>query len=151
VEVKKQESVGLLDFHRAFYPHKTYWEWATFAGFDRNGDLLGMNLTRNVIDRDDLYNENGVWFRNTLHPVGPAEFRIPDDKDDLWHVRSRDGHVDLSFRPLGGRSETFGLGPVRSQYIQPLGLFSGKLRDSAGVVHAVEDMIGMVEDHRVNW
>ncbi len=151
MEVKKQESVALLDFHRAFYPHKTYWEWATFAGFDRNGDLIGMNLTRNMIRRDDLYNENGVWYRNTLRPVGPAEFRIPEDKGDLWHVRSRDGNVDLSFRPLRGRSETVRLGPFQARYIQPLGLFSGKLRDGAGVVHTVEDMIGMMEDHRVAW
>jgi hypothetical protein len=149
--VKQNESVALLDFHRAFYPHKTYWEWATFAGFDRQGDLIGMNLTRNVIERDDLYNENGVWYRNTLHPVGPAEFRIPERKGDPWHVRSRDGHVDLTFRPLGGRSETIRLGPFHASYDQPLGLFSGKLCDSAGVVHVVEDMIGMVEDHRVTW
>jgi len=151
VEVKPRESVALLDFHRAFYPYKTYWEWATFAGFDRKGDLIGVNLTRNVIQRDDLYNENGVWYRNTLHPVGPAEFRIPASADDPWHIRSRDGNVELVFRPLGGRSETMRLGPFSCRYVQPLGLFSGRLRDRDGVVHSVEDMFGMAEDHRVSW
>jgi len=152
LELSGRESVALLDFHRALYPRHTFWEWATFAGFDRRGDLIGMNLTRNVIQRDDLHNENGVWFRNTLHPVGPAEFRIPRDRAAPWHIRSRDGHVDVVFRPLGqGRSETVRLGPFHGRYVQPLGLFSGKLQDGAGVVHAVEDVMGMAEDHRVAW
>lgn len=152
LQLEPDEAVALLDFHRAFYPRHSFWEWATFAGFDRRGDLIGMNLTRNVIQRDDLHNENGVWFRNTLHPVGPAEFRIPEEPARPWHVRSRDGHVDLTFRPLTeGRSETVRLGPFRARYVQPLGLFSGKLRDGDGLVHAVEDMMGMAEDHRVAW
>ena len=149
--LKGRDAVALLDFHRAFYPRKTFWEWATFAGYDQAGDLIGMNVTRNLIARDDLYNENGIWFRNTLHPVGAADFRIPPGKGELWHIRTRDGNVDLVFKPLGGRSESIRLGPFLSHYVQPVGLFSGKLIDGAGIVHTVEDMFGVTEDHRVTW
>jgi len=148
---KDREAIGLLDFHRAFYPHKTFWEWATFAGYDKAGDLIGMNLTRNIIEREDLYNENGFWVGNTLHPVGAAVFRIPREQGRPWHVKTADGSADLVFRPLGGRRETIRLGPFLSHYDQPLGLFSGKLVDGRGIVHTVEDMFGVSEDHRVTW
>jgi len=149
--VKPHDAIALMDFHRAFYPHRTFWEWATFAGLDRNGDLIGVNLTRNVIQRDDLYNENALWVRNTLHPLGPADFRIPEDREGLWHIRTRDGLVDLSFKPMGVRNETIRIGPFLSHYVQPVGLFSGKLSDGTGRIHTVEDLFGVAEDHRVTW
>lgn len=150
-QVGIKDTIALLDFHRAFYPHKTFWEWATFAGYDKKGHLIGVNLTRNVIKRDELYNENVIWYRNRLYPVGPADFRIPERREDLWHVKTRDAHVDLTFKPLGLRTETIRLGPFLSHYLQPVGLFSGKLIDGEGIVHTVEDMFGMAEDHRVTW
>jgi len=149
--VQPKDTIALMDFHRAFYPHRTFWEWATFAGLDRQGDLIGVNLTRNVIRRDDLYNENGLWYRNTLHPLGPAEFRIPESKGGVWYIKTRDGFVDLTFKPLGVRNETIRVGPFLSHYVQPVGLFSGKLLDGTGRIHTVEDVFGVAEDHRVTW
>ena len=150
-DLKPDRDVALLDYHRTFFPYRTHWEWATCAGFDKRGKLIGVNLTKGITSRDDLYNENGVWYGNTLNPVGRVDFRIPEQRSELWHMRTDDGAVDLTFKPQGQRMERIRLGPVVSSYVQPFGLFSGKLRDAQGVVHSVEDMFGIAEDHVVTW
>ncbi len=143
--------VAVLDYHRTYFFSRTHWEWATFAGFDKRSVLIGVNLTKGILRRDELLNENGVWYAATLTPVGRADFRIPRDPLDLWHVKTDDGAVDVTFKPLGHRSEQISLGPLRSRYVQPFGLFSGKVRDGEGRIHTVEDMFGIAEDHTVTW
>ena len=151
LDLKPDRDVALLDYHRTYFPYRTHWEWATCAGFDKRGKLIGVNLTKGIISRDDLFNENGVWYGNTLTPVGRVDFRIPNDPKDLWHMKTDDGAVDLTFKPQGQRMERIRVGPLTSSYTQPFGLFSGKLRDGEGMVHTVEDMFGIAEDHVVTW
>jgi hypothetical protein len=150
-DLKPDRDVAVLDYHRTYFPYRTHWEWATFAGFDKRGMLIGVNLTKGIVSRDELLNENGIWYGNTLTPVGRVDFRIPKDPMELWHMRTDDGAVDLTFKPQGQRMERMHLGPVMSSYTQPFGLFSGKLRDGKGMVHSVEDMFGIAEDHAVTW
>jgi hypothetical protein len=143
--------VAVLDYHRTYFLSRTHWEWATCAGFDKNGTLIGINLTRGILRRDELLNENGIWYGATLTPVGRAIFRIPHDPKGLWHIKTDDGAVDLTFAPRGYRSERIRIGPINSTYTQPFGLFSGKVRDAEGRIHTLEDLFGVAEDHTVTW
>jgi hypothetical protein len=151
VEITPDRDVGLLDYHKADYPRKTVWRWATFGTIDGAGKLLGVNLTHNVIEDDARWNENCIWHGNCLSLVGPARFDIPKDPMRPWAVRTEDGAVDLLLTPQGLRRERVNLGLAGSAYDQPYGLYSGTLVDSAGVTHAVEEAFGVAEDHVATW
>ena len=150
-EFTADSNVGLLDYHKAYYPRNTYWKWATFATIDGKGDILGVNLTHNVIEDDTRYNENCIWHGNAISPVGPARFDIPKDPNQPWAIRTEDGAVELELIPQGLRRERVNLGLARSTYDQPYGLYSGKLVDSEGRRHTVENVFGLAEDHIAKW
>ncbi|MDM7998682.1 MAG: DUF2804 domain-containing protein [Dehalococcoidia bacterium] len=151
VEFTPDRHVGLLDYHKAFYPRSTFWKWATFAIIDGSGNLLGCNLTHNVIRDDTQFNENCIWHGNRLTLLGAARFDIPKDRTQPWRIRTEDGRADLQLIPQGRRSERVNLGLVKSAYDQPYGLYSGTLIDGEGVSHRVENAFGLAEDHVSLW
>ena len=151
VEFTTDRNVGLLDYHKAYYPRNTFWRWATFGMIDSAGDLLGVNLTHNVIEDDGRFNENCIWHGNSLSLVGAARFDIPKDPMSPWTIRTADGAVDLELTPQGLRRERVNLGLAKSVYDQPYGLYRGTLTDSEGRKHAVEDAFGIAEDHLAIW
>jgi hypothetical protein len=151
VEFAPDRHVGLLDYHKAYYPLSTFWRWATFATIDATGSLLGVNLTHNVIRDDTRFNENCIWHGNRLSLVGAARFDIPKDRMQPWTVRTEDGAVDLELVPQGRRRERVNLGLVKSAYDQPYGLYSGTMIDTEGVRHTVDKAFGLAEDHVSIW
>jgi len=151
VEFTPERNVGLLDYHKAYYPHNTFWKWATFGTIDATGELLGANLTHNVIEDDERFNENCIWHGNSVSLVGAARFDIPKDPMQPWRIKTTDGAVDLELIPQGMRRERLNLGLARSDYDQPYGLYSGTLVDSEGRKHTVADSFGVAEDHVAAW
>jgi hypothetical protein len=151
VEFSPNRDVGLLDYHKAYYPRYTFWRWATFAAMDANGNLLGVNLTQNVIEDDERFNENCIWYGNSISLLGAARFDVSEDPMQPWRIRTTDGAVELELAPQGLRSERVNLGLAASAYNQPYGLYSGTLVDSAGRRHAVEKAFGIAEDHIATW
>lgn len=151
VEFTPDANIGLLDYHKAYYPRHTFWKWATFACVDKTGNILGVNLTHNVIRDDTRFNENCIWHGNHVSLVGPARFDIPKDPMRPWVIRTEDGAVDLELAPQGLRRERVNLGLVGSAYDQPYGLYSGRLMDSDGKRHDVEQIFGLAEDHAATW
>jgi hypothetical protein len=151
VEFTSDRNVGLMDYHKAFYPRNTFWRWATFASIGTTGELLGVNLTHNVIEDDTRFNENCIWHGNSISLVGAARFDIPKDTMQPWTIRTEDGAVELELTPQGLRRERVNLGIFRSAYDQPYGLYSGTLVDSRGTKHDVEKAFGLAEDHVAKW
>ena len=143
--------LALVDIHKAMYPWRTFWKWATFAGRTADGRILAVNLTRNVIQPPYDHNENALWVGERLEPLGPVEFTIPDNPMLPWALSTRDGSVQLTFEPKGIRQASVGAGPILSQYQQPFGLFSGLLVDSTGERHAVDKVFGVTENHIARW
>jgi hypothetical protein len=142
---------ALLDAHHAYYPFRTRWKWATFAGRDASGKLLGANLTHNVIEDDDVHNENCIWHGATMSALSAARFDVPSDILQPWRIRTSDGRADLTFTPEGLRSETVDLKLFVSWYQAPFGTFAGKLTGEDGCVHEVRNLYGICEHHRVTW
>ncbi|UCG82007.1 MAG: DUF2804 domain-containing protein [Dehalococcoidia bacterium] len=151
VEFTTDSNVGLLDYHKAYYPRNTFWKWATFGTLDASGSLLGVNLTHNVIEDDSRYNENCIWHGNSVSLVGAARFKVPGDPMMPWKIQTEDGAVNLELEPQGLRRERVNLGLARSVYDQPYGLYSGTLVDSEGKRHTVERAFGVAEDHIAKW
>lgn len=144
-------SFAILDFHKAQYPHHTWWRWATFASRDARGRLIGLNATHNLVEDDERYNENGIWCDGALHPLGPFRFRVdPEQLDRPWEITSVDGRARLLFRPEGRRHEDLNLGLLRSRFSQCYGVFSGEVRTEADV-HVIEAAYGLAEVHDSLW
>ena len=146
-----EEARAILDIHKAHYPRRTWWNWATFVGRDDAGRSIGLNLTRNVNRSDDTYNENAVWIDGKLHVLGRAQFDFDARSPlDPWNVRTVDGDVDLVFRPLADRFEDTRLVLLRSSFHQPFGTFSGTIKTVLGTCR-VHNAWGLCEDHHALW
>jgi hypothetical protein len=150
-ELSPDRDCALLDFHKAYYPHRTFWNWATFAALRADVGLLGVNLTHNVVADDNVLNENCLWVSNTLQPLSAARFDIPEDPRQQWRVHTLDGRVELTLKPEGIRSERLQLGLAASSYDQPYGAFSGRVVDSTGKSLPVDGIFGLAERHTVRW
>lgn len=150
-KARREDSVAILDVHKAHYPRHTWWNWATFGGFDPNGRLLAMNLTRNVNLDDTALNENAVWVDGRLHRLGPARFLLPmDPATEPWGLHTDDGAIDLVFTPQGERNENIRLGLIRSVFHQPFGTFEGSVTVE-GERLAIDGLFGVCEDHDSIW
>lgn len=145
-------SFGILDVHKAHYPRRMFWRWATFAGRTDTGASVGLNLTKNVVEDDATWNENALWVDGRLYPLGPAVFSPGDvESREEWEIASADDAVNLTFTPLGHRGENLHIpGIATSRFAQLYGRFHGTV-SADGAVHAVDGMLGLCEDHHSVW
>jgi hypothetical protein len=143
--------LALLDVQKTYYPYRTWWRWATFAGYDDRGRVLAANLVHNVIERDEVHNENVVWIDGDLVPVGAARFRAEDGLEEPWKVATTDGRCKLDFTPRGRRSGRIQLGLVSSDYHQPYGRFSGEIMDRHNRTIQVNELSGVTERHNARF
>jgi len=138
--------LGVLDWTRSRAKRETVWKWASFAS--RQGPhALGLNLSAEVYDRQGVSEENAYWVDGKVFPLGAVRFELPDEgarATEAWHLVG--DRVDLTFRPLGARSQRLDLRVVRSIFVQPYGAFHGRLGD-----HVIRDAFGVVEDHQSLW
>ena len=136
----------LLDIHKGHYPHKSWWNWATFVTQDTRGRVIAANFTRNVVPTDDLH-ENAVWVDGRLTACNPSVF---DLRSEPWQVKTLDDRNQLSFAGQGERQETLHLGLVDSTFRQRYGLFSGQVAAGEQTI-PVSQAFGLFEDHRARW
>lgn len=151
ITLDRASAVAILDIHKAHYPHHTYWRWATFAGHDAKGRLIGLNLTKNVVEDDARYNENAVWVDGQVTRLGPAVFEHERDMMRPWRLATADGAVRLRFVPLGGRTEDLDVGVIRSRFHQLYGEFHGEIALPDGETLAIDGLHGLCEDHDARW
>ncbi len=139
-ELDRTETTGLFDIHKAHYPHRTWWRWATFCGRDVEGRRVAVNLTRNVVT-DPALHENALWLDGGLRLLRPATF---DVSAEPWRMSGPD--VDLRFDGQGERREDLSVGLLRSRFRQRYGTYSGIV---AG--RRIEGALGLAEDHHSRW
>lgn len=138
----RSDCFAILDIHKAHYPRRTFWNWATLVG--RVGErTVGLNLTRNVVV-DDTFHENAEWTDGELALLDAARFDFSDDA--RWRVGTADGRVDLTFQAQGERREDLNLGVIVSVFRQRFGTFAGHIGD-----HEISEAFGLMEDHRSVW
>lgn len=138
--------LGVLDWTRSRARRETVWKWASFAS-RQSGHALGLNLSAEVYDREGVSEENACWVDGKVSPLGKVRFELPAEgaqATDPWRLVGE--QVDLTFHPLGARSQRLDLRVIRSIFVQPYGVFHGRL---AG--HLIRDAFGVVEDHQSLW
>jgi hypothetical protein len=138
----RESAYAILDIHKAHYPRRTFWNWATLVGRS-GGRTIGLNLTRNVVV-DDSFHENGVWVDGELSLLSTARFDF--SHEDRWRVGTADGSVDLVFQAQGERREDLNLGLIVSRFRQRFGTFTGHVGK-----HVLDSAYGLMEDHTSVW
>lgn len=136
--------VASFDYSNGLLARNTQWRWAS-----AHSSTVGFNLQSGYFGDQ----ENVLWLDGQLIALGHAHF----DFDPLqplkpWHISTDDGLLDLIFQPEGARQQRKNLLVAASDYIQPIGTFSGKVkssRRSAG--HKVNKLVGVTEDHQSRW
>ncbi len=148
--IRAERALAAIDWTRSVARRETKWKWASFSGRAQDGRALGLNLSADVYEGPGgVSQENGFWIDGRAYPLGSVRFDLPPDpRRDAWRLRS--GEVDLEFKPLGTREEHVNLGLVRSDFIQPYGIFSGRV-SAGGEKIEVKNVFGVVEDHLAKW
>lgn len=153
ITLNEKRDTILIDVQKTYYPFNTWWQWAAFAGYDKKGRLLSVNLVKNMTTVDDeAYNENCLWVDGKLSKLSAVRFDF--DKKDVtkpWKIETTDGKCRLQIRPMGERKGYINLGFLVDDYHQPFGPFSGTIIDDEGVSYEIEDMFGVTEHHRARF
>jgi len=147
-------ALATLDWTRSLARRHTHWKWASFAGRSRDGRRIGLNLSAEVYDDPPgVSHENAAFVDGETHALGGVTFQLPKDPArEPWRIRSSNGaEVDLEFQPLGARAQKLNLGLVKSDFVQPYGLFQGKLAPQGVEPADVSGAFGVVEDHDAVW
>ena len=139
----------IVDIHKAHYPYKMWWRWATGAGRLEDGRHFAFNLTKNPNRQDHRFNENGVWVDGQLHHLGAASFFYDRDLLKPWRLLSAGGALRANFTPEGARSEAIELGLVSTQFQQPYGRFDGTIRLEGKRQRFAA--YGLCEHHQARW
>jgi len=148
-EFLRKESFAIIDDHKGFYPYVMKYDWATAAGFNDKGKLVGFNLTDNQSTDPERYNENCLWLDGNLHLLPPVKFERPDGVEGNWLIRDSYGMVDLVFKPdtMGTIDMNFLI--LKVKYRGPFGYCNGFVKDSSGNRVEIKDYFGMGEDKYV--
>jgi hypothetical protein len=121
------------------------------AGRLDDGTPVGFNLVDGFNEGPDGKSENVLSLGDRLYPLGPAHFRFnAADPLDPWELKTDDGAVQLTFRPLHAHRDARDLLLVRSRFVQPLGFFSGTLRFGTRTVELAA-LPGVTEDQDMLW
>jgi hypothetical protein len=136
--------VASFDYSNGLLARETSWKWASAHSLN-----LGFNLQSGYFGG----HENALWLDGDIIPLAPAHF-LYDQKDPLepWHIFTEDDQLDLIFTPQTARRQDRKMVVAASRYVQPVGTFSGWVRETpASPQRMVSGLAGVTEDHYSRW
>ncbi|KXS12322.1 hypothetical protein M427DRAFT_72124 [Gonapodya prolifera JEL478] len=142
------DHTGGLDHTFGLVARHTAWRWVSASRSGAEGkEALGLNLVEGFNGEV----ENVVWVGGKVYRVGAAVVKFDKENPGKpWKIQTSDGAVDLEFVPEGVRSQDKNLVLVKSRYVQPVGVFNGKIT-VGGMEIMVENLVGVTEDHDATW
>ena len=144
-----QYALAGYDFSAGFMRRETSWRWASINAQTDDG-VIGLNLAAGVNETGQT--ENVMWINGERHLLGGAQFDFNRHSlQDVWHITTNDGNVDLHFRPLNQRSEKLNLIWLKNNFRQYIGYFSGVICDNNGNQYRLTNQLGLTEDHFAKW
>ena len=148
--LEPENTFAIFDWTNGFYPRQTYWNWACGAGVDSDGSQIGFNFSSGVYKNG--YLENIVWING--HPLKQTDILFTYDTKNPghpWQIRSKDGLINLTFKPEGMRGANDNLGFITSRFIQPCGSFEGTIKTKDHLCFDLVSVGGVVEEHFAKW
>lgn len=147
-----EDSAGIIDDHRGYYPFKAHYDWVTTMGrceIDGEMKYFGFNLTRNQSICQTDYNENLIWFEGETSRLTPVRFEhIEYNK---WRIRDVYGMVDMIF-DIGDRYlMRVPLGAIDINYHITFGSLEGYVCDEDGKKYILDGMSAIGEDKSLRF
>ena len=142
------DALAGTDYTHGLLARHTAWRWAFLLGRAKSGERVGMNLVQGFVGEPEC----AVWIDGEVHPVAEGRFAF-DRKSPLdeWRISTADGGVDLRFTPGGMHAERTNLGVVQTNFVQPAGVYSGRIRFDGGRELTLDRVLGVAEDQDVMW
>ena len=140
-----------MDYTQGLLARRTAWRWAFAIGRDAEGAPIGLNLVEGFNELVPEANENALFTRDGLTPLGRARFSF--DRGDYtrhWRAETVDGAARLEFTPIHVHHELRDLKLVKSRFVQVVGLFHGEVRQGDRIVR-FDAVPGVTEDQDVLW
>ena len=142
----KDNSMAIIDDHKAYYPYKTHYDWLTTMGtIDYHGRRcsFGFNLTKNQSVDECCYNENNIWIDDEFHYLPPVDFI---KNKDTWIIKDEYDYVNLEFKIANKFNMPMHALILDIKYLLPFGTINGYLRCSNGEKIILNNCIGIAED-----
>ncbi len=113
------------DHTRGVLARATAWRWAFLLGRTTSGATIVLNLVEGFVGEAECC----VWIDGELYPLGEGRFSYDAARPlSEWRISTSCGSVELRFSPFAMHRETKELLFVRSNFMQPVGGFSGTVR-----------------------
>ncbi|HOO55813.1 MAG TPA: DUF2804 domain-containing protein [bacterium] len=153
VQLNRASDIAIMDEHKSYLPYRTVWRWATFAGYDEQGRLIGANLgDHDTIENQDVWNENCLWIADKLIPLESVHFSYDHNNPmSPWEIRDDHGKVEITFYPSCQKKENFSVGIIGMKYFQNNGHFRGYIKDENDNRISVGDLSGVAEVMDSKW
>lgn len=145
----KAESFGLLDWGRGVWPFHNEWYWSNGTGYV-DGEMFGFNLGCGF-GNTDTASENMLFYKGKSHKLGKVDFVLGEEYMQPWHLKDREGRLDLTLTPCYDRTTAVKLLWVDNCCHQMFGTFSGRAVLDDGTVLEVEDVVSFAEHAVNNW
>jgi hypothetical protein len=140
-----------LDWGRGVWEYRSFWVWASASGFLPDGQTVGLNLGFGFGDTSAA-TENALILNGRVHKLGQVDFSY--DNTDFrrpWQMRSRDGRLDLTFRPVAERVAVTNLLLITSEVHQLFGRYDGTVVTDSGEEIQLSGLVGFAEEHHARW
>jgi hypothetical protein len=141
------DAVAGWDYTNGLLARHTRWNWAYLMGRATSGERIAMNLVEGFLGEQEC----GVWIDDELHPIGEGRFSFDRAAPmKRWSIATEDRAVNLTFAPGAIHHEKKNLRLVRSNFLQPIGAFSGTIAVADRTL-TLESVLGVTEDQDVLW
>jgi hypothetical protein len=142
------DALAGYDFTSGLLARHTRWRWAFALGHLEGGEAFALNLVEGFVGAAEC----AVWVGRELFGVGEGRFAFNRARpSDLWRVRSDDGMAELTLVPVAVHAEERELGLVSSRFIQPCGVWAGRLDLPGRNPCAIQRALGVTESQDVTW
>lgn len=139
-----------IDYTNGLLPRRTTWRWAFALGRAKSGERVGLNIVEGFTGELEC----ALWVEGDLFGIREGLFSF-DRENPLapWQIRSADESVDLRFEPMGMHADQRDYGLLKSRFLQPAGVFSGRLRvpGQKRPDLEIEGVPGVAEDQDMLW
>lgn len=155
LEVRSENSFGILDWGRGVWTYENTWYWGAGNGLI-DGKIFGFNIGYGFGDTSAA-TENMLFHDGKAHKLDGIEFVIPkraDGHDDFmrpWKFTSTDGRFEADFTPILDRSALTSLVIIASDQHQVFGYFNGKAILDDGTVIKLVNFLGFAEKVSNKW
>ena len=143
--MSEDDTIGIMDFHKGYYPFQMEYDWVTGFGHDAKGRRIGFNLTDNQVKDQYSYNENCLWIDANMFPLPPVKITRPAGLRKTWNIQDTEGMVDLTFEPETMNSLSVNGGLFAADFNGPFGSFSGTIVSPKGTKIDCDQLYGMGE------